>query len=235
MYAKDTSNMVGSERIPAFFQGVSNPYDYTVFLNYDYSSSKGIDLSLIKRYSDYWSARVNYSYMSTQSNRDDPWAGYRGGHELETSPKRPRVLGWDQPHRVSSSVSISIPQGVGPEVFGIRPFERFNASLIYTAAAGRPYTPTTKEKTLEPNSGRRPWTFSWSAKFYRDFESFGMRYSIFADVRNLFNAKNVRSVYSRTGSATDPGPGATSYSENYDRSWYFDRPRSIDIGIRIFF
>lgn len=235
MYAKDTSNMVGSERIPAFFQGVGNPYDYTVFLNYDYSSSKGIDLSLIKRYSDFWSARVNYSYMTTQSNRDDPWAGYRGGHELETSPKRPRVLGWDQPHRVSSSISISIPQGVGPEVFGIRPFERFNASLIYTAAAGRPYTPTTKEKTLEPNSGRRPWTFSWSAKLYRDFESFGMRYSIFADVRNLFNAKNVRSVYSRTGSATDPGPGATSYSENYDRSWYFDRPRSIDIGIRIFF
>ncbi len=41
MWARDTSNMVGSERIPAFFQGVSNPYDYTVFLNYDYSSSKG--------------------------------------------------------------------------------------------------------------------------------------------------------------------------------------------------
>jgi len=192
MYAKDTSNMVGSERIPAFFQGVSNPYDYTVFLNYDYSSSKGIDMSLIKRYSDFWSTRVNYSYMTTQSNRDDPWAGYRGGHELETSPKRPRVLGWDQPHRLSSSVSISIPQGVGPEIFGIRPFERFNASLLYSAAAGRPYTPTTKEKTLEPNSGRRPWTFSWSAKFYRDFESFGMRYSIFADIRNLFNAKKLQ-------------------------------------------
>jgi len=51
-----------------------------------------------------------------------------------------------------------------------------------------------------------------------------MRYSIFADIRNLF-----------TGSATDPGPGATSYSESYDRSWYFSRPRSIDIGIRVFF
>ena len=235
MWAKDTSNMVGSERIPAFFQGVSNPYDYTVFLNYDYSSSKGIDLSLIKRYSDYWSARVNYSYMTTQSNRDDPWAGYRGGDELETSPKRPRVLGWDQPHRLSSSLSISIPQGVGPEVFGVRPFERVNASLIYSAAAGKPYTPTTKEKTLEANSGRRPWQFSWSAKLYRDFESFGLRYSIFADVRNLFNRKNVVSVYSRTGKADDPGPGATSYSENYDRWHYYSRPRSIDIGIRIFF
>ncbi len=197
MWGKDTSNLVGTERVPAFFGGVANPYDYTVFLNYDYALSKGIDLSLIKRYSDFWSTRVNYSYMTTQSNRDDPWAGYRGGDELETSPKRQRLLGWDQPHRVSSSISISIPQGVGPEVFGIRPFERFNASLIYTASAGRPYTPTTKEKMLEPNSGRRPWTFSWSAKIYRDFESFGLRYSIFADIRNLFNRSNVRSVYSR--------------------------------------
>lgn len=235
MWAKDTSNMVGSETIPAFYNGVSNPYDYTVFLNYDYSSSKGIDLSLIKRYSDYWSARVNYSYMTTQSNRDDPWSGYRSGDELETSPKRPRVLGWDQPHRLSSSFSVSIPQGVGPEIFGVRPFERVNASLIYSAAAGKPYTPTTKEKTLEPNSGRRPWTFSWSAKLYRDFESFGLRYSVFADVRNLFNRKNVVSVYSRTGKADDPGPGATSYSENYDRWHYYQRPRSIDVGIRIFF
>jgi hypothetical protein len=117
----------------------------------------------------------------------------------------------------------------------VRPFERVNASLIYSAAAGKPYTPTTKEKTLEPNSGRRPWTFSWSAKLYRDFESFGLRYSVFADVRNLFNRKNVVSVYSRTGKADDPGPGATSYSENYDRWHYYQRPRSIDVGIRIFF
>jgi hypothetical protein len=145
------------------------------------------------------------------------------------------VLGWDQPHKVSSSISISIPAGAGPEILGLRPFARFNASLLYTAAAGRPYTPTTKEKTLEPNSGRRPWTFTWSAKIYRDFESFGLRFSLFADIRNLFDRRNVRAVYSRTGEPDDPGPGATSYSENYDRSWYFERPRSIDVGIRIFF
>jgi len=235
MWARDTSNMVGSIRVPAYFGGSTNPYDYTVFVNYDYASSKGFDLSLIKRYSDYWSARVNYSYMTTQSNRDDPWSGYRGGHELETSPKRPRVLGWDQPHQISSSISVSIPEGVGPELFGLKPFERMNASLVYTAAAGRPYTPTTREVALEPNSGRRPWTFTWSAKLYRDFETFGMRYSIFADVRNLFNRKNVRSVYTRTGKADDPGPGATNYSESYDRWHYYERPRSIDLGVRIFF
>ena len=33
----------------------------------------------------------------------------------------------------------------------------------------------------------------------------------------------------------DPGPGATNYSESYDRWHYYERPRSIDLGVRIFF
>jgi outer membrane receptor protein involved in Fe transport len=235
MWAKDTSNMVGSETIPSFFQGVGNPYSYTVFLNYDYASSKGIDLSIQKRYSDFWRASVNYSFMTTQSNRDDPWTGYRDGDDLETSPKRPRVLGWDQPHRFSANIGISIPEGVGPQIGGVRPFQKVNASIIYRANAGRPYTPTTKEKTLETNSGRRPWTFQWDLRLYRDFENFGLRYSIFADVRNLFNRKNVISVFSRTGKADDPGPDATSYSDNYDRFHYYSAPRSINLGLRLYF
>jgi len=235
MYAKDTSNMVGSESIPAFFQGVSNPYDYTVFLNYDYSSSKGVDLTLRKRYSNFWQGQVNYSFMTTQSNRDDPWSGYRSGDELETAPKRPRVLGWDQPHRVSANLSLSLPEGAGPEWFGIRPLQKSTASIIYRAAAGKPYTPSTKEKTLEPNSGRRPWTFQWDMKLYRDFESFGLRYSLFADVRNLFDRVNVTSVFSRTGKPNDPGPSATGYTDQYEAWHNYGTPRTISVGLRIFF
>ncbi len=235
MWAKDTSNMVGSERIPSFFAGAANPYTYTTFLNYDYAASKGADVSLQRRYANYFSARLNYSFMTTQSNRDDPWSGYRGGHELESSPKRPRVLGWDQPHRISASVSLSIPQGAGPALGGIYLFQNLNASLLYRANAGRPYTPRTKDRALEPNSGRRPWVFQWDLKVYRDFQTFGLRYSIFADVRNLFDRKNVYSVFSRTGEPDDPGPGTTSWSDNYDRSYYYGTPRTVRLGLRVYF
>ncbi|MFO7768426.1 MAG: TonB-dependent receptor [bacterium] len=235
MWAKDTSNMVGSERVPAWFQGQTNPYGYTTFVNYDYASSKGVDVSLRKRYSDLWAGTMNYSFMTTQSNRDDPWSGYREGDDLETTPKRPRVLGWDRPHSFSANVSINVPEGVGPETFGVRPFEKVNASLIYRASAGRPYTPTTFDRRLDPNSGRRPWTFQWDARVYRDFDTFGMRFSVFADVRNLFDRKNIVNVYSRTGKADDPGPDATGYSDSYDRSHYYGTPRRINLGLRIYF
>jgi len=52
---------------------------------------------------------------------------------------------------------------------------------------------------------------------------------------NLFDRRNTQSVYSRTGRPDDPGPGATSYSENYDRSHYFGPRRAIDIGLRVRF
>jgi hypothetical protein len=173
--------------------------------------------------------------MATQSNRPEPWDGYWSRDTAETAPKRPAVLGWDQPHKFSATVNVSIPEGVGPEVFGVRPLQNVSANVVYRAAAGRPYTPTTKERTLERNSGRRPWTFQWDLKLYRDFESFGVRYSVFADVRNLFDRRNVIQVYSRTGKADDPGPDATGYTDTYDRSDFYGTPRMINLGVRIYF
>jgi outer membrane receptor protein involved in Fe transport len=238
LWAKDQSNLVGTERVPAWFRGAPNPYDYAVAVNYDYAASRGFDLALRKRYSSYWSARASYSYMKTESNRDDPWAGYRAGDNgsLLRQPKRPRVVGWDQPHAFTSSLSLQLPEGVGPEIGGVRPFHKISVSLIFRAAAGRPYTPQNDEGiALEPNSGRRPWTMQWDFRVYRDFESFGLRYSIFADVRNLFDRTNIVSVFSRTGQPDDPGPEATGYSDQYDNYHYYGSPRRINMGLRIYF
>ncbi|MFO7767970.1 MAG: TonB-dependent receptor [bacterium] len=235
LWSKDTSNLVGTEFIPAYYNGILNPYTYAVFVNYDYASSKGFDLTLIKRYSDFWQARANYSFMTTQSNRAEPWSGFWGRDDLEDQPKRPAVLGWDQPHKVSTSVTLTLPESVGPQIGGVYPFERTSANLIFQAASGRPYTPTTKERRLERNSGRRPWTYRWDLRLYRDFETFGLRYSLFADIRNLFDRRNVVQVYSRTGKADDPGPGATGYTDSYDRWHYYGTPRTINLGLRIFF
>lgn len=235
MWAKDSANLVSSEQIPSFYQGIENPYRYIVFVNYDYASSKGLDINLIRRYDNYFSARVNYSFMKSESNREEPWSGFWGRDELDDMPKRPAVVGWDQPHKVSTSIQLSIPQGVGPSLLGIRPLENSSANVIFRATAGRPYTPTTRERTLERNSGRRPWTYQWDLRLYRDFNVMGLRWSLFADVRNLLDRVNIIQVFSRTGKPDDPGPDATSYSDNYDRFHYYGTPRRINLGLRIFF
>ena len=235
LWGKDTSNLVGSQRIPAFFMGAPNPHDYTVFVNYDYATARGVDLSISRRLRGHWSGRVNYSYLHARTNRDDPWSGYRGRHELDTSPKRSRPAKWDQPHTLSASMNLNLPAGSGPMIAGIRPLERLIVSLTWRGATGRPYTPATKEQSLELNSGRLPWTHRWDMRIYRDLHLFGLDCGLLAQVKNLFDRRNVQSVFSRTGKPDDPGPGATSYSENYDRSHFFGPRRSIDIGIQVRF
>ena len=238
LWAKDQSNMVGTQRVPPWYHGVTNPYEYSVAINYDYAHSRGFDLAFQKRYSNFWSARFNYSYMLSEANREYEWEGYHDGSGgyIERQPKRVHTVSWNQPHRFTANFSVQIPEGVGPEIFGVRPIQNTSASVIYRASAGRPYTPSNDEGTpLETNSGQLPWSFQWDLRFYRDFESFGVRYSFFADIRNLLDRRNVISVYSRTGSPTDPGPDATSYTDNYDDFHRYSRPRSINMGLRFYF
>ncbi len=234
-WSKDQSNLVGTIRVPAFHHGVSNPHDYTVFMNKDYAVCRGIDLSLSRRFSGLWSGRLAYSWITSEMNAEDPWAGYRGGHELETGPKRRRPTGWDRPHTLSGLLSLILPEGFGPQIAGLRPFERAGASLVYRGSSGRPYTPTTRYESLETRSARMPWKSQWDLRAWRDVRLLGLECGLLVNIRNLFDTRIVQSVYSATGSPIDPGPGATAYSENYDRSHYFGSPRLIDIGFRVRF
>ncbi|MFC1544457.1 TonB-dependent receptor plug domain-containing protein [Gemmatimonadota bacterium] len=238
LWAKDQSNMVGTQRIPPWYHGVVNPYEYSVAINYDYGHSRGFDLQFRKRYSNYWSARFNYSYMLSEGNREYEWAGYHAEDEgrIERQPKRAHTMWWDQPHRFTADLSVQIPGGAGPEIFGFRPLQHTSVHVIYSAEAGIPYTPVDENNNqLELNSERLPWTYRMDLRFYRDFSSFGVRYSIFADVRNLSDRRNVAAVFSETGRADDPGPNGTDYTDEYDRSEWYGTPRRITLGLRIYF
>jgi hypothetical protein len=235
LWTKDYSSLVASRLFPANYNGMINPFSFTTFGNYDYATARGIDLELRRAFSDRWRGHLSYSWMSTVASADDPWSGYREGDDLDRTARRPRAAGWDEPHRFSALVDIIIPEGDGPEILGIHPLSRTSLGIVYRAAAGRPYTPTTKERTLEPNSGRRPWTHQVDLRCYRDVTLMGLEVGFTVDVRNLLDRRNVFSVFSRTGSASDPGPEATSYSEAYDRSHYYGTPRTVDVGLRIRF
>jgi len=237
-WSKDQGNMVGSELVPAFSDAnVANPYGYTVFLNYDYANSKGLDITIEKRPSNYFSGKITYTYSKCTGNRNDPWDGYRSGHTLETMPKRQIILGWDIPHQFNLNLDVVIPENRGPKLFNSRILQNTGLNILYRAASGRPYTPTTRDRTLPVNSGRMPSTHNIDIFAYKEFNIGNrLRSMFFAEVKNLFDRKNVLTVYSLTGSATNPGPGYEQVeSARYDRPHYFTDPRRINLGVRFTF
>ncbi len=235
-WGRHETNLVGSIHIPAFFRGISNPYRYTILRNTDWGNSHGLDLSLTRRWSGHWSGRLDYSWLRSEMNYEDPWAGYRAQAGLEELPGRLTPVGWERRHRLHVSVQVALPAGAGPDFLGTHPLERTTMCWDLNAASGRPYTPTGADGTLlERNSARMPATWRVDLRIDRGLDLFGREASLFAGIRNLLDRRNVEMVYSRTGQPNDPGPGATGYSDSYDNSHYYGTPRTIDLGLRISF
>jgi hypothetical protein len=166
------------------------------------------------------------------------WSGYWDGYTEENRPKKEYLSPADTPHNLTGYFGIQFMKGDGPSVFGIKPLENFLMQYSLRLRSGYPYTPTIGGQALEPNTARRPIVFTVDAVLRKDFGIGNqIRASIIARVSNLLNRKNVLSVFSETGSPTDPNPGysKTNYSTNWDHPWYWMQGRSVDIGFRLEF
>ncbi len=241
LWTKETTNQVGSVYVPAYTDPLGmNPYDYSVFLNNNFGSAKGIDVTLRKRYSNYFSGRINYSWARSMVLQQSSWDGYWDGDTQQTQPKREVISSWDQPHTFRSNVQFSIPTNGGPTVFGKKMLSNFGVNLSYFGESGRVYTPYMGESGFQEkeNSARWPFFHQFDLRAYKNFKAFGLDYSAFIQVRNLFDRENVLDGYSRTGSPTDPGDTNTSYSATRMDGINFNNygpRRSISFGLRVLF
>jgi hypothetical protein len=235
LWGKNSTGLAGTVHVPEFMDGLSIPWDYSVVVNNGYVNSSGLDVRFLKRYSDYFSARILYSYSTTETNDDYLLEGYHEATPVTGSTVQQRVSRWDRPHRLRASLNMTIPAGVGPEVLGIRPFERLSAGLTWQASSGLPYTPADAREEDGIYYARLPWSSQFDLRIYRDIPVLGKIWSVFADIRNIADRKNVRTVFADSGRADAPLPGATGWSDQYDRSWYYGPPRTIDLGLRIIF
>jgi len=213
-------------------------YDYYVMVNHDYGSSRGLDISIEKRYSHYYRGQLNYTYSVAKGNQFYSWAGYWNSVTAESEPKKEYLMPWDQPHTLDANISIIFPRYFGPKLWKFKPLSEFYMNFIVRLHSGYPYTPTSGGQALEPNSGRRPWFFDIDTMIRKDIRVYkNTKIALFSRIYNLTDRKNPLYVYSETGSPTDPGPYAskTATSTYYDRPHYFGPRRTIDFGLQFLF
>jgi hypothetical protein len=235
-WSKDYSNLTATEEVRA------GQVSYTVFKNYDYGSARGIDFLLQKAGGGDWSMTVQYTIMRATANRADPWQGYRSSDNPLTMPKKEVLMSYDRTHHLTTIFSYRIPAGAGRRLWGWNPLSGTLLTFTSTLLSGAPYTPidpaTNRPKAT--NSERMPWYFNMSLAF-RKYISLGFaRITLGGVVQNLLDRRNPIDIYPHTGSPTDPGRIARNYIESgylsstyYDRPWYFDRPRTIDLFVEV--
>jgi len=210
--------------------------DYVIYYNADYASVKGMDLTLRKRYSNYISGSIDYTYTVAKGNNSQPLGGYFDAFAQEEIPHQEYFLDFDQRHDIAINLNLTIPKDKGPELFGFKPFSDFNMNLLFQAGSGLPYTPYVDPSLrIEINSGRKPWTSTADLRMIKKFSIYSITTAVFFEVTNLFDHENVRYVYSRTGKPFDTGLAGlvgSSPDANHNPS-RIGPPRIIKAGVQL--
>ncbi len=241
LWTKETTNQVGSVVVPAYSDpGRDNPFTYSVFVNNNFGSAKGLEINVRKRLSHNYSFEINYSYSKAKVLLPTSWDGYWSGATEDDLPKQETTAPWDQTHVIRGSFQYSVPKDGGPEIFGMHPFQNLNAVVFYYGSSGMPYTPTIPGGVIvEPYSARWPFSHRFDLRVSKTWRLNGLRIMGLLQIKNIFDRKNVVTGYTRTGSATNPG--TSSYYTRSSTYWdsrnnnNFGLPRTIYLGVEIIF
>ncbi len=238
VYYRDIFDLLGSQFVNFF------PYQFSIINNSNYANAKGFEISIQKRYSSYFSANVNYTFLIATGNENTSRQGVRnfwGTTNDRLRPRRAFYLNWDRRHTIGGSVNIFFPKHAGPRLFNLPILENTQLSFLFQVKSGLPYTPTQRAtgewdywlRILQTNSARRPWTYQLDMDLVRDFQFGKTTVSLFARTINLLNTTNALWVYTNTGRLWDAGP-QSNRSEDYIRDPAAKGPpREIRIGLRI--
>jgi len=234
-WTKSITGLSGTINIIGFDPDSIGLYSYYNFDNYDHGTAQGVDVTVEKQFSNYFKAKMNYTYSVAKANRYYSWTGYWNVETAETEAKRELLQTYDQTHVMDTWLLIQFPDHFGPKFLRGYPLERLSFSFIISYQSGYPYTPIVGARVGEPMSARLPSRSSVDAVIRKSFVFFGGRFEVFTRIINLFDRLNPLTVYPATGSPTEPDPTASGYSTYYNRPDFFDDRREIDIGIRFEF
>jgi outer membrane receptor protein involved in Fe transport len=215
-----------------------NLVTYSSYINKDYSNVKGVTLNISKRFSNFYSLNLNYTYQVAEGSNSSPEDEFNAqlGNNEPTLFLIP--LDWDQNHILNMSLFV------GQADWGV--------STIVRYGSGLPYTPSITQYTadrgitsgLQRNSRRRPTQFQLDLRMHKTFNIAGLEVTSFLRVFNLLDNKVVVNVFGDTGKPdyTTEGrnigvdPNRPNTVEEYLKyPWNYGEPRRIEFGFEFSF
>ena len=226
-FYKDVRNLLGTQILETYAAGDR----YALYINRDYGNVRGITFTLDKRYSNYLSGKLDYTYSIAEGNASDPQAAFYDAANDVDPEKQLVSLDWDQRHTLNGSVTIGKPG-------------EWNISFIGQLGSGLPYTPEFRgTRTAFENAGRKPSRFNVDMRANKMVRFGKLQVGFYMNVYNLFDNKNEDFVYTDTGRATytliptytPEQAGPNTLQEYLTRPDYYSSPREVKIGMSIGF
>ena len=191
-----------------------------VFVNGDNGNVKGFDITLNKRYSDYWSTNLAWSLQWARGTTSSPidWAtgaGFgrlfdplEGQGVLLTPPTQLQPEDFDRLHNINWQLTLQFPEDFREGTTLGTVFKNSGAFLNYNAQSGTPFTRRALGGQQFPvedfGASRLPWFHSGDIRLQKGFDVGGVDLSVFGLVRPWTCPKRRRFKNSSTRIAPTP-------------------------------
>lgn len=231
VYYQDIRNLLGMEIINTYHGN-----KYARFINRDYANVRGFIVTLDKRFSEFFSVKLDYTFQLAEGDASDPMTMY---YNNQTSPpvqtnKTFVPLNWDQRSTLNISANLGQP-------------DDWNVGLIFNYGSGFPYTEDIRisQGLRFENNGLKPPTYNVDLRAQKTFKVSGIDLNLFALIYNLLDIKNEVNVNSATGRANDllvqdintAGTiiGLNTLQQYINNPSSYSAPRQVRIGLSIGF
>ncbi|MFC2084107.1 TonB-dependent receptor domain-containing protein [Bacteroidota bacterium] len=229
VYYRDIRNLLGMEILNTY-----EGFKYARFINRDYGNTKGFIATLDKRFADFFSAKLDYTFQISEGNASDPFAVYNDNQSDPPveSEKHMVPLDWDQTSTISLTGTVGTP---GDWTIG----------LVVEYGSGMPFTEDVliSNGVRFENGGRKPSYTNVDLKADKFFSIGGLNFHAFLLVYNLFDKRNEFGVYSTTGRANADlntkfaGDiyGLNTIDEYLKNPGMYSGPRQVRLGLSVGF
>lgn len=156
------------------------------FVNKDYASVRGVEFKLTKRFSNFFSGNLTYTWLqATGVSSDENQGAQQEAEGLPRQPLKEIPLDWDERNTVTGFLFVSDPGN-------------WEVTFDYSYGSGTPYTPRfLGQKEVQPedvNSGRLPSSSTLTLKGTKKYKLYGQEFRLFFEAVNVFDKKNVRGL-----------------------------------------
>lgn len=217
-FKKNVKNQIDSKTLIPFDSKAGGDFGFAQYVNNAEADAEGIEFILSRERDEKLSGSISYTYMVTEgtsevANQSINLAQWGFPIQATSFP-----LSWDQRH----SIKIDVETKTFYDIV-INGIIWFNSPKPYTFFPTRDgFTPIDSSKDFVPNNSRMQNILFANIKLSREFvfdNLQGFSLTVYADVRNILNTKNVKWIDSNGrigGELSDP-------------SAYYD-PRRVKIG-----
>jgi len=194
-----------------------------LYTSADFGNVRGIDMRLDRRFGSIFQGTISYTYQTAKNTGSDPNQYLNTLARTNSAVTGARVpppqailtSSDNRTHTIAGNLSANFPAGWHSGTLLGTILENGGIYATFRAASGLAYTLMQNgglgargpgngfglsSTPLEPiNSSTMPWIKNVDLRLTRGFRVAGKDLSVFADFRNIFNFKNLTSIFAETG------------------------------------